>query len=91
MSAQKAAGASGKMIVAVLAAGMVGFVGVGSVYLPYLSPQSDVRRNGNSMGKEMKEDERKRKEKFLREVREKNGGRAPGGMWKNMNRARKEE
>jgi hypothetical protein len=56
----KAAGASGKLIVGVLAAGMLGFVGVGSVYLPYMSPQSDVRRNGNSMGKEMKEDEQRR-------------------------------
>mmetsp|Transcript_19767 Transcript_19767/g.41278 ORF Transcript_19767/g.41278 Transcript_19767/m.41278 type:complete len:101 (-) Transcript_19767:3-305(-) len=89
MSAPKAAGSSGKLIVGVLVTGLVGFVGVGSVYLPYMSPQSEARRDGNTMGKDMKEDERRRKEKFIMEVKAKakaGGGMAPGGMWKNMNR-----
>jgi len=53
--------------------GLVGALGVGQVYLPYLSPQSEVRRDGNGMGKEMREDERRRKEKFLKDVKAKRG------------------
>lgn len=47
-------GANGKVIVGAVVAVLGAAVGIGQVYLPYFSPQSEIRRDGNSLGKEAK-------------------------------------
>ena len=60
--------ASGKVIVGGVVTMLAVAVGIGQVYLPYYSPQSQLRRDGNTMGKEAKEAEIARRKKFI-EVR----------------------
>ncbi|GMH78472.1 hypothetical protein TrST_g4772 [Triparma strigata] len=82
-------GANGKIIVGAVVAFLGAAVGIGQVYLPYFSPQSEIRRDGNSLGKEAKEAEIARRKKFVADAR-KSGVKAPGSMWGNMNTKSKE-
>ena len=49
--------ASGKLIVGGFVVLLGSAVGIAQVYLPYYSPQSAARREGNTVGKEQKEAE----------------------------------
>mmetsp|Transcript_10105 Transcript_10105/g.20102 ORF Transcript_10105/g.20102 Transcript_10105/m.20102 type:complete len:88 (-) Transcript_10105:931-1194(-) len=75
--------ANGKFIVGGFVVMLGAAVGVAQVYLPYYSPQSEKRRDQNTLGKEQKEAEIERRRRFIEKAK-REGGKAPGSMWGNM-------